>query len=330
MDLFGSVVGSVLVAAVGGLINAIFQKDTNDDNKQFVEQQNNITREREDTAIQRKISDAKAAGISPLSVLGSGGASTSTPLSYTAQAPQFDVSQIVGSLINSSQISQSSYEKQQDVAMKDKDLAYQEKVLMLKKAELGQQFTLENMKINQALEMHKDTMDLEDRKLLESVRQFNESMKEQQYQFDKESALNIQEQQLQEYRHFCDMLQVPVKIEYVSDYSKYQEKMTLFQSSWAGVLNTVDFDNLTESSSDSTSTSKGNSLGGSAGASMSEAMPGMMSNTGALNFGVNGSKSDSESKSHSEVNSRRPLYNMAESFRNMSYPVLIYDSKRKN
>lgn len=62
------------------------QEKINQENKNFTEEQNEITREREDTALQRKVNDAQAAGLSPLAAISGQGAAASTPLNYTGQA----------------------------------------------------------------------------------------------------------------------------------------------------------------------------------------------------------------------------------------------------
>lgn len=70
------------------------QKDINDQNIQFVRSENEINRQREDTAIQRGVADAKAAGLSPLA--GIGGASSTYASAPQAQAP--DIGSFAGNM----------------------------------------------------------------------------------------------------------------------------------------------------------------------------------------------------------------------------------------
>lgn len=63
---------------------------------QYQKELNATQMEREDSALQRQIADAQAAGLSPLSVLGGSGAS-STPLS-SGSAPQMDLSGVNGAV----------------------------------------------------------------------------------------------------------------------------------------------------------------------------------------------------------------------------------------
>ena len=54
-----------------------YNKSVNQRNFDYQVSQNDLTRQREDTAIQRQVADAESAGLSPLAVVGSGGASSS-------------------------------------------------------------------------------------------------------------------------------------------------------------------------------------------------------------------------------------------------------------
>ena len=59
-----------------GLISAAGAQKMNEQNVSFQQRENEITRAREDSAYQRAVSDARKAGLSPLAVLGTGGASS--------------------------------------------------------------------------------------------------------------------------------------------------------------------------------------------------------------------------------------------------------------
>ena len=66
-----------------------FNKSTNERNFNYTVSQNALTRQREDTAIQRQVADAKAAGLSPLAVAGSGGSSSSVVSSPSSLSAPF-------------------------------------------------------------------------------------------------------------------------------------------------------------------------------------------------------------------------------------------------
>jgi len=80
---------------IGGLfssgINAISQNAQNNKNIAFQREQNEITRGREDNAIQRQMADAELAGVNPFALAGSSGASAATMNAPQGQAPQVDI-----------------------------------------------------------------------------------------------------------------------------------------------------------------------------------------------------------------------------------------------
>ena len=74
--------------------NLALQREMNQQNQKnwqmefdYVKEQNTLTRQREDNAIQRQVADAESAGLSPLAVAGSGGASATT-VSSPPSAPE--------------------------------------------------------------------------------------------------------------------------------------------------------------------------------------------------------------------------------------------------
>lgn len=91
--------GSVIAAIVGAIAsgaNMALQDKTNDENREHADALTTAQWERDDTSLQRQVADAKAAGLSPLAVTGS--QASSPAIMSQAQAPQFDISQILGSI----------------------------------------------------------------------------------------------------------------------------------------------------------------------------------------------------------------------------------------
>lgn len=99
-------IGSAIAGLAGGVMQAITNykgtKDANQANLDYAEQQNEESWEHSKIALQTKVADAKAAGLSPLAALNSSGAQITTPTQYAAQAPQMDLSQAIASLSSAS------------------------------------------------------------------------------------------------------------------------------------------------------------------------------------------------------------------------------------
>lgn len=76
MSILGGIIG-----AGGALASGIGQAVQAQKNREFVAAQNQIQRDREDTSIQRRVADLKAAGLSPVLAAGQGASSAAPQLS---------------------------------------------------------------------------------------------------------------------------------------------------------------------------------------------------------------------------------------------------------
>lgn len=113
--------------------NIALQREMNQQNQEnwqaefdYTKQQNDLTRQREDNAIQRQVADAESAGISPLAVAGIGGASASSVNSAPSapemrspfvQAPQSDLS-----------VMNALFQHSLNAITQDRDLSSKEKI----------------------------------------------------------------------------------------------------------------------------------------------------------------------------------------------------------
>ncbi len=88
-------------AGMGGastIANPLLQGIMNKKNREFAARENEIMRKREDTAVQRRAADLKAAGINPmLAGLGQGAQATAGQV-IAGEAPQIDTSQIIAGI----------------------------------------------------------------------------------------------------------------------------------------------------------------------------------------------------------------------------------------
>lgn len=92
MDPF-SIIAAIIGAVAGigtTIINATTQSSINSQNTAMAKQENDIMREREDNAVQRRANDLKLAGINPL-LAGLGGASAQSGQLIPMQAPQINM-----------------------------------------------------------------------------------------------------------------------------------------------------------------------------------------------------------------------------------------------
>lgn len=267
--------------------NEALQREMNQQNQanwqaefDYTKQQNDLTRQREDTAIQRQVSDAEAAGISPLAVAGSGGASSSTVNSAPsapemkapfAQAPQSDLS-----------VMNALFQHSLNAISQDKDLSSKEKIA-------GMQASTQKFIAVSQLENAKAIAD-----------QTNETQ------------LKVATNQLIELNRSNTSKEYQAKLDYFKDYvsritdghgrfvyglydeatcRRHNEEIS---SRWAEFIKSLPADSLSKSQSDNTSVSGGLKVGKNDGGSSSRWNPlaGVADSlTKGLNVGVDGSYS---------------------------------------
>lgn len=275
--------------------NLSLQREMNQQNQKnwqavfnYTKQQNELTRQREDNAIQRQVSDAELAGISPLAVAGTGGASASSVNSVPSapemkapfvQAPQSDLS-----------VMNALFQHSLDAISQDKDLNSKEKIANMQAS--TQKFIavsqLENAK--QIADASNDTqLRITTNQLLE----LNRSNTAKEYQAKLDYFQKTVSQITGGYGRF--------------EYGKYDEDTCRrhneeISTRWAEFIKTLPADSLSKSQSDNTSVSGGLKFGKNDGSSSSRRNPlsGIADSlTKGLNVGVDGSyakgKSDADS-----------------------------------
>lgn len=251
--------------------NIALQREMNQQNQKnwetsfdYTKQQNELIMQREDNAIQRQVADAESAGISPLAVAGTGGASASTLNSAPSapemtapfvQAPQSDLS-----------IMNALFQHSLNAITQDKDLSSKEKIASM------QTSTQKFIAVSQ----------------LENAKEIADATNDNQ--------LKIATNQLLELNRSNTAKEYQAKLDYFKDYvskvtdghgrfvyGKYDEVTCRrhneeISSRWAEFIKTLPADSLSKSQSDNTSVSGG---------------------VGVMKLGVNGSYSKGKSDADS-------------------------------
>lgn len=262
-----------LISGAASLYNTYSQKKTNDENRDYADTQTTAQWERDDTSFQRQVADAKAAGLSPLAVTGY--APSSSPVTAMAQAPQMDLSQMIGALGQAG------------------NLSLGEKQLSESKRQFDENIALETYKAQEAVNQLQQQIDETSLEHTDQVKQFVASL-EYQYtllndqidthnadqeaiyslEFQKEMA-RASEDSLKTYEALCNTLQITPPVKYYSDYDAYIKALNSYPVDWSKQLFKSDSSTFgnTFSEGNSSSVNAGFNVagtGGSVGGSNSE------------------------------------------------------------
>lgn len=280
-------------------VNEALQREMNQQNQEnwqtafdYTREQNELTRQREDNAIQRQVADAESAGLSPLAVAGTGGASASSVNSAPSapemvapfvQAPQSDLS-----------VMNALFQHSLNAITQDKDLSSKEKIASM------QASTQKFIAVSQ----------------LENAKQIADS--------STDTQLKIATNQLLELNRSNTAKEYQAKLDYFKDYvsritdghgrfvyGKYDDDTCRkhneeISSRWAEFVKSLPADSLSKSQSDTTSVNGGVGVNksGSSGSSSGSGRKGIWSSAADhlmkgfgvdANLGVMKGKSDADS-----------------------------------
>jgi len=107
-----------LVAGVGSLIG---QSSANSTNEQIARDQMAFQEKMSNTALQRQVADARAAGINPIAVAGGGGASSPSGASTTVQSVMPDVMGTIASAKEARRVDAQTKNVEADTSVKDEN-----------------------------------------------------------------------------------------------------------------------------------------------------------------------------------------------------------------
>ncbi len=264
------------------------------ENADYQKQQNLLTQQREDNAIQRQVTDAERAGLSPLAVAGSGGASSSvvsspsnfsgsSSLASAPSAPEMKAPYLQAPVFQADlQMQQALLEFASQAVLQDQRLTSNEKVAKM------QTSTQKFIAVSQ----------------LENAKVIADAANDTQLKIATNQLIELNRSNTaKEYQAKLDYFQKTVsaitdghgRFEYgkydVDTCRKHNEEIS---TRWAEFVKTLPADSLSKSQSDNTSVSGGLSVGKSQGTSKSFLNP-----LKGLDIGANGSytkgKSDADS-----------------------------------
>lgn len=250
-----------LIEGATALTNTTIQALTNKKNRQFQQEQNEITRQREDTAHQREVADLQAAGLSPLAA--TGGSQTSTPLASEMEAPQIDTSAMLDALALREQ------KREFDEEMKDRvEQRKQEASEGDKNREMQKKLIESNEDINK--KNRESAEKIADKQAKTQIDIFNKTQDNLNIEAEKyideknyETAKNLEEDSEAAYQDFCKTFGYIQSKEYtdIDEYLKEKETISTWMDNFINHLAETDT-NIEPLTSESISSDTGASTGG--------------------------------------------------------------------
>lgn len=272
-----------------------YNKSVNQRNFDYQVSQNALTRQREDTAIQRQVADAESAGISPLAVAGNGGSSSSVvsaPPSLSApSAPEMRAPVLAAPTFqNDLQMQMALLNFASQAFLQDRSLSSNEKVV---KMQTSTQKFIAVSQLENAKAIADSTNDNQLKIATNQLIELNRSNTAKEYQAKLDYFQKTVSQITGGHGRFI--------------YGKYDEDSCRKHNEeisirWAEFIKNLPADSLSKSQSDTTSVSGGLKVGKNNGVSESRRNPlaGIANSlTKGLNVGVDGSYTKGESDADS-------------------------------
>lgn len=335
---FGIAMATTLVSAY---LNKKINDDTNQQNRQWHNEDQDRLEGREDTALTRRVQDAQNAGLSPLAALQTGAAQSSMTQQAPAQAWQADLSAI-SDLAQSDETTSKQIESNEKIEKMRGENAY--KVATLE-AQIQRKNAVDNIKSNEKIASANRTSNenIASNNLAEQRREFEKTYIQKDNQmnldyiisvnnnqmlmaelqanaenFNAEQFSKIVDSNIEAQKSWCQDMGISFKVEEVDintpeDWKKYQSKLASYENLKQSVMNTYqDYRNSNAQNPEALaslySKSKSKGFGGKVGANLPQNMQ-PLGNIGSLgvDVGVNGQGAESETFSKSEYNERMTM-----------------------
>lgn len=341
---------SLAATALSAYLNKKFQDDTNQQNRDWHNEDQDRLEAREDTALSRRVTDAKNAGLSPLAALQTGAAQSSMVQQAPAQSIQADLSAL-SDLVQADETTQKEVESAEKIEdMRGKN-AYQIATL---EAQTQRKNAVDNIKSNEKIAAANRTSNenIAANALGEQKREFDQEFiqKDNQMNLDYIKSVNnnqmlmaelqantdnfnaqqfskIVDSNIDAQRSWCNDMGVTFNVEEVDintpeDWKKYQSMLTSYENRKQSVMNTYqDFRNANKDNPEALASlySKSKNVAGGANAKLPENLQ-PLGNIGNIGLGVNGQYSDSQTMSKSEYNERMTMKALVGN-QSLTYPV---------
>lgn len=318
-------------------INKWISDDTNRQNREWHNEDQDRLEAREDTALSRRVTDARNAGLSPVAALQTGAASSSMVQQSPAQAWQADLSALSDLAISDNETTKQveSAEKIEDMRGKN---AY--KIATLE-ARTQRQNSVDNIKSNEKIAAANRTSNenIAANALGEQKREFDQEyiQKDNQMNLDYIKSVNnnqmlmaelqanadnfnaqqfskIVDSNIEAQKSWCQDMGISFKVEEIDintpeDWKKYISKLASYENLKQSVMSTYqDYRKANEQNPEALASLYSKSKSGSGGVNVG--LPENMQplgNIGKLSAGVNGQLSSSETMSKSEYNERMSM-----------------------
>lgn len=293
------------------------QEDINTENKDYAAAQTQAAWERDDTAMQRAVADAEAAGLSPLAV--HGGAATTSPMSYSGQAAMVSAPQLDGTAMQQGLMQVAQLQEQK----REFDIQHSEH---MSQQEIEREGISNNLSV--AMATLKQNRELADSSAAQSAYQFAQQQKltmdMHRDDMSERSAQRVQQRNIE----LAKELGCPNNcIDRYDDWDEYVKARDAFNSAYAEYVATISpdswsqSDSSTQSDSHSSNTSGNLSLSPGKGA-VGKAIGSVVGSASAgASHGSSSSTSTGESTGRSESNQTAVNAQMRAFFMTHHYPV---------
>lgn len=299
------IIGAV-IAAAAAIGNTVSQAETNKANRAQANALNAKANERDDTQFQRAVADAKAAGLSPLAAISNGGGNTA-PIMSTAQAPQMDLSSLIGLSTSMADLNETT---RSNKAREEISRTEIEKRTELAEEQIAAAITQTNM-----------NNDAQMQRLEKQIEQQNKTLKLEDNKLKQEIAEKKSEKTFQTWQEIGKTWGINPKATYTDNWEEYTQKLTIAEEQFAKALETFQNNASPDKSGQNSSTTNSFQTGANVSVSPGGAF------APSVSVGGNYGDSSSNATGATEDITRKNSAYLAELCKDIEWPIYIYNGK---